>query len=81
MFSAFRKGWSSAAPAFASRRSRSRAVGSDSTQDLDRDAAVEARVVGVVDLAHATRADGRNNLVGTESSAGRQWHVIDSARV
>ena len=38
-------------------------------EHLDRDAAVEARVAGFVDLAHATGADGRDDLVGTKLGA------------
>ena len=38
-------------------------------QNLDRDGAVEARVVRPVDLAHAARAQGCQDLVGAESSS------------
>ncbi len=34
--------------------------------NLDRDFASEARIAGAIDLAHATRADERENLVRTE---------------
>jgi hypothetical protein len=33
-------------------------------QDLDRDLAAEAAVAGAIDLAHASGADGREDLVG-----------------
>ena len=39
-------------------------------QDLDGDAAIEAGVAGLVDLAHAARADGGLDLVGPEARAG-----------
>ena len=38
-------------------------------QQLDRDAAVEARIVGLVDLAHAARAQRGHDLVGAEALA------------
>ena len=34
-------------------------------QDLDGDGAVEAGVLGAIDLAHAASAKGRNNFIGT----------------
>ena len=40
-------------------------------QDLDRDLAAQARVAGAVDLAHAARAEGGEDLVGPEAGAGR----------
>ena len=43
-------------------------------QDLQRDVALELRVAGLVDLAHATRADEGVNLVGTETRAGGESH-------
>ena len=59
-------GWLSAAIARASRSNRSRSsasLGDVRGQDLDRDRAIEARVAGLVDLAHPARAEGRNHLV------------------
>ena len=41
-------------------------------QDLDGDLAVEARIVGGVDGAHATLPDRALDLVRTETGAGRQ---------
>lgn len=38
---------------------------------LDRDDPFEPRVVGLVDLAHATGADRREDFVGAEFVAGR----------
>ena len=43
-------------------------------QDLDSDGAVQARVAGFVDLAHAPGAEGGVNLIGTECRAGLKWH-------
>jgi hypothetical protein len=40
--------------------------------DLDGNDAVRAGVAGLVDFAHATGADGRNNLVRTEFRAALQ---------
>ena len=44
-------------------------------QDLDGDGAVEARVAGAVHLAHASRSEGRNDLVRAEARAGAERHV------
>ena len=41
-------------------------------QDLDRHLALEARVGGAVDLAHAALADLGEDLVGAEAGAGRE---------
>ena len=49
-------------------------------QDLDRDLAVEARVLGSVDLTHAARPNGGKNLVRPEASAGRQQHGLQVGR-
>ena len=38
-------------------------------QDLDGDVAIESRVAGPIDFAHAARADGGADLVGTELGA------------
>jgi hypothetical protein len=35
---------------------------------LERDNSIQARVAGLVHFAHATRADGREDFVGTELS-------------
>src|SRR5262245_37235759 len=43
-------------------------------QDLDRDAAIEPRVARLVDLAHAARAQGREDLVRTEPETGAEGH-------
>ena len=44
-------------------------------QDLHGDVPVETRVPGAIDLAHAARADSRENFVGAEARARRQGHV------
>ena len=38
-------------------------------QHLDRDVAIELRVRRAIDLAHAARADGGDDFVGSEASA------------
>ena len=48
-------------------------------QNLDRHFAIERRVSGPVHLAHAARTNGRNDFVGAEFAAPRQWHMRDSA--
>ena len=56
----------------ASRSNRSRNCGSaasDSGQDLDRDDAIEPRVAGLVDLAHAAGAEGGEDFVRAEADA------------
>ena len=45
-------------------------------QHFDRDVEVQAGVVGLVDLAHATRADRRKKLIRTEFFAsGEKGHL------
>ena len=46
-------------------------VGEVRRQDLDRDRAVQPRVGGLVDLAHAAGAEGAGDFVRTEARAGR----------
>jgi hypothetical protein len=43
-------------------------------QDLDRDVTIQLRVMRPVDLAHATSANQRDNLVWAEASAGSESH-------
>jgi hypothetical protein len=43
-------------------------------QDFDGDIAIELRVAGAVDLAHAAGPDGSEDLVRAESSAGQEGH-------
>src|SRR5438552_11818917 len=43
-------------------------------QNFDRNFAAQARVSGTVHFAHAARAKGRDDLVGTEFCAGSQRH-------
>ena len=47
-----------------------RISGQKREQDLDRDRAVEPRVTGLVNLAHATRAEHGNDFVDAETGAG-----------
>ena len=59
-------GWLSAASSCASRWKRASRSGSRrnvARQHLDGDVASEGRVGGAIDLAHATRADGRRHAV------------------
>ncbi len=43
-------------------------------EDLDRDVALQARVTGAVDLAHAPRGEQLHDLVRAESRAGLKRH-------
>jgi flagellar biosynthesis regulator FlbT len=43
-------------------------------QDFDRDVALELGVAGAIDLAHATRAQGAQDFVRSESSASGERH-------
>ena len=43
-------------------------------KNLEGDGAVEPRVPRAVDLAHASRAQGREDLVRAEARPGRKWH-------
>ena len=66
--------WFNAATVRASRSNRCFSVwivGDMLGQHLDRDGAIQARVAGSVDLAHAPRAEGGIYLVGTERGAWR----------
>ena len=48
---------------------RARIGGRLGRQQLDRDLTIEPRVSGKIDLAHASRAESRENLVGPEPRA------------
>src|SRR5215469_6381542 len=48
------------------------ALGEFALGDLQRDDAVQARIAGLVNLAHPARADGREDLVGAEFVASVQ---------
>ena len=50
--------------------------GEGGRQDLDRHLAAEARVSRAVDLSHPPRSDRREDLVGPESGAGLQRHLV-----
>jgi hypothetical protein len=43
-------------------------------QNLERDVAIEFGVAGAIDLAHAARANQRDDLVRAERRAGRERH-------
>jgi len=43
-------------------------------EDLDRDDAIEARVLRAIDLSHPSRAERSEDLVRTESGAGFKRH-------
>jgi len=47
-----------------------------SGEDLDGDRALEARVAGLVDLAHSAGADQPDDFVGTEPRARREAHAV-----
>jgi hypothetical protein len=55
-------------------------VGDRGGQDLDRDATLQPGVDGGIHLAHATGADGGEDLVGTEARTGCERHVANSTR-
>ena len=67
-------GWESLPSARASRRSRARAPlgAARGVQELERDAPVELRIVGGVDLAHAAAADQREDQVAADRRPSRQ---------
>ena len=48
-------------------RAAIRIVGERRRQDLDGDVAVEPRIAGAIDLAHAARADGAEHLVRSKT--------------
>ncbi len=43
-------------------------------EDLERDVAIERCVAGAIHLAHAARAERREDLVGTELNASANGH-------
>ena len=71
-------GCESAATAFASRskRASARGCGDARRQHLDRHLAVEPGVARAVHLAHASRAEGSDDPVGSEAAAGLECHVL-----
>ena len=50
-------------------------------QPLDGDLTVEPRVASAIDLAHAAGPEGRQNLVGAESRAGRERQTGQTGRI
>ena len=61
--------------AFEARKGR-RILGELIRQNLDCDVAIERRVASLVDLAHAARANRRENLVRAETDASRESHRV-----
>ena len=62
-------------------RVRTRAMRSGSARnavedDLDGDLAPELRVARAIDLAHAAGADGEQDFVSTQTSAGGERHEL-----
>ena len=51
-------------------------LGITGREDLDRDCAVQARVAGFVDLAHAPGAECAENFVRAKSDAGSKRHRV-----
>ena len=56
------------------RASRSGSLRERVGQNLERDVALQSRVAGAIHLAHAARAERRNDFVRAESSAGIERH-------
>ena len=46
-------------------------------QDLERDVAIQLRVARAIHLAHAARADERNDFVDAEAGAGCEGQVLE----
>ena len=70
-------GWESCEIVLASRSNRCRALADAEKmgrQHLDRDGPLQPRVPRLVHLPHSARAQGRENLVGAEASAGCKRH-------
>jgi len=44
-------------------------------RNLDRDFTMQPRIGGAINFAHATRADGRKDLVRAKAIAHRQRHI------
>ena len=55
-------------------------AGPERRQHLDRDIAVEPRVARPVDVAHASGAEGREDLVRTEAASGHNTHAVAGER-
>ena len=53
-----------------------RIVGDGGQQYLDCDVAIQLRVARAVDLAHAARANGRNDFVGAKARAGGEGQAL-----
>ena len=51
-------------------------IGGELAEHLDHDLAAEPAIVRCVDLAHASGADRREDLVGTEAGSGGDGHGL-----
>ena len=60
---------------------QSRIGGKAGKQNLDGNRAVEPRVVGAIDFAHAAGAERSSDLVRAEFVARREWHTSQSTSV
>ena len=56
-----------------------RVAGDRCGQHLDRDGPLEIAVGGAIDLAHTTRTERAENLIGAETRSGGQGHGADFA--
>jgi hypothetical protein len=45
-------------------------------EDFHGDVAIEARIARAVDLAHASGAEGRQDLVGPETGSVQEWQGL-----
>jgi hypothetical protein len=50
-------------------------------QNFDRDFAPQPRIARAMDLAHSARADGGDDLIRPEASAGTKRHFVVSGRI
>jgi len=46
-------------------------------EDLQRDAAIQSWIARPIDLAHATGAQWRDDVIGPESAAGGERHLVE----
>ena len=49
-------------------------VGERGGQDLDGDVAIESRVAGAIDLAHAARPEGAGDFIRTDAASRAEGH-------
>ncbi len=58
-------------------REATRVAGEGRRQYLDRDVTNEPSVPRPIDFAHAARAEGREDFVGTEAGAGSEGQTVE----